>query len=97
MCAIEQFPQASTLGSLGGQGLDPEIVHRRKRLLENWLNEAVLSCPGDTVLLQFLDRSQAIPDAQLDLPDDFEIVMVTPGQVCAPSPPKLTTIHASRD
>lgn len=71
-----EFPPSATLGSITGQGLDVEVVHTRKRLLESWLNEALLVCCGDPDLAQFLDRSAAIPDAELNIPDHFEIVMV---------------------
>lgn len=74
------FPPSTTLGSITGQGLDVEVVHTRKRLLESWLNEALLVCCGDPDLAKFLDRSLAIPDAELNIPDDFEIVMVNPKQ-----------------
>jgi hypothetical protein len=73
-----KFPVSTALGSITGQGLDVEVVHTRKRLLEDWLNEALLVCCGDADLAAFLDRSQAIPDAELNIPDDFEIVMVNP-------------------
>eukprot|EP01043_Picozoa_sp_COSAG02_P034093 COSAG02_NODE_2365_length_9052_cov_11.510779_3_plen_1026_part_00 len=75
-----EFPPSAALGSLTGQGLDVEVVHTRKRLLESWLNEALLVCCGDPDLAKFLDRSLAIPDAELNIPDDFEIVMVNPKQ-----------------
>ena len=75
-----EFPASMTLGSITGQGLDVEVVHKRKRLLEDWLNEALLVCCGDADLAAFLDRSQAIPDAELNIPDDFEIVMVNPSE-----------------
>eukprot|EP01043_Picozoa_sp_COSAG02_P015315 COSAG02_NODE_650_length_18912_cov_23.728698_10_plen_1024_part_00 len=73
-----EFPPSTALGSITGQGLDVEVVHKRKRLLESWLNEVLLVCCGDADLAQFLDRSLAIPDAELNIPDDFEIVMVNP-------------------
>jgi hypothetical protein len=75
-----EFPPSTTLGSITGQGLDVEVVHTRKRLLEAWLNEALLVCCGDPDLATFLDRSSSIPDAELNIPDDFEIVMVSPNQ-----------------
>ena len=51
-----EFPASTTLGSITGQGLDVQIVHTRKRLLENWLTEALAGCPGDEDFLEFQPR-----------------------------------------
>jgi hypothetical protein len=56
-----EFPESKLMGSVQGEGLEQETVQQRRELLEPWLNELLVVCPGNPHVMRFLANPVAKP------------------------------------